>query len=304
MSEILVSVVIPSCGRELNIVDRAVQSVLHQEHQPVEVILADDNAAGDERCEALESYCNSFENVHYVRTSGRQGACFARNLGFEKSKGAYVGFLDDDDEWLPRKITVSLPLFTEGVGMVGTRGYQVIVSDAGETVEPYMKSKWKARPSFLDLLRYDSVGTTTLCLIERQCFIDCGGFAVSLPARQDYELWLRISKKYQIVLSEEFQFRHYQHAGEQISKNHQRALDGLKYIYDEFYEDYQKDKRAYGFYWIMMLKRYRGLGDKKMERKCLMRVLKVQPRYLGRYIAQTTKNPKLSAFLMRHMRNE
>lgn len=299
-----VSVVIPSYGRDVDIVSRAVESALAQDYSPIEVLLVDDNIIGDERCAALEAYCLKYDNVTYVKTAGKQGACAARNLGFEKSKGAYIGFLDDDDEWMPEKVSASIPLFTEGVGMVGSRGYQVTIDKDGRHVEPYMPVKWIPEPTFIDLLRFDSVGTTTLAIIERGCFEAVGGFEEELPARQDYEMWLRISKKYRIVLSERFLFNHYIYDGEQISKNHQRALDGLKFIYNEFYEDYKKDKQSYAFIWALMLKRYRALGDKKGERKALWNVVKAQPRYLGRYIAETTKNERLSSWLKKKMRND
>ena len=300
-----VTVVIPTYGRSVDMVKLAVDSILNQTYTNVDVIIVDDNLKTSPHCKELKDYCSNNKRVSYIKTKGQQGACVARNLGTQQAKGEFIGFLDDDDEWLPTKIEVSLPLFKEDVAMVGSRGWQVTINKEREVLlkEPYMGDLFKKEPTFKEMLRCDSIGTTTLALVHKEKFLNCGGFREDLPARQDYNCWLRILKKYRIVFTNEYLFNYYIHNQEQITKSDQRALDGVKKVYEEFKADFDADKQGYAYINMLMLKRYMGLGDKSNQYKCLMNILKVQPRYLGRYIADTTKNKKLKEFLQKHQKN-
>lgn len=306
MAQSWVSVVIPTCGRDISLVSRAVESVLSQTYQNTEAVVVDDNLLTSPFSAGIEAYCAQNDRIRYLRTLGKGGACAARNLGAANARGEYVGFLDDDDTWLPQKAEVSLRLFENDVAMVGTRGWQITLDEKGAEVnrELYMGDLFTSEPTFQGMLRCDSIGTTTLALVHKLRFAECGGFRTDLPARQDYDCWLRMLKKYRIVLSQECLFEHFIHTSEQISRSDARALEGLIKVYQEFKPDFDGDKRAYAYIHMLMLKRYRGLGKPLQEMLCLARVLRVQPRYLGRYVADTTRNERLRDFLRRRQRNE
>ncbi len=102
----LVSCIIPSYKR-CDTVVRAIESVLSQTYKNVEVCLVDDNEPGDKFSiklkESLKIY-SSDKRVRYISQNKHINGAVARNVGIMASKGMYICFLDDDDEWMPEKI--------------------------------------------------------------------------------------------------------------------------------------------------------------------------------------------------------
>jgi glycosyltransferase involved in cell wall biosynthesis len=112
---VLTSVVLPTFNGE-RFVRRAVDSVLAQDHPELELLVIDDGST-DATPELVESISDS-----RVRLIGRPngGVAAARNTGIMHAGGDAVAFIDQDDEWLPRKLSVQLAeLRKEGRAMVG-----------------------------------------------------------------------------------------------------------------------------------------------------------------------------------------
>ncbi|HSF86496.1 MAG TPA: glycosyltransferase family 2 protein [Acidimicrobiia bacterium] len=97
-----VSVVIPSHNRP-QLIDAAVASVLAQP-ETTEVIVVDDGSTPP--VAAVGSLGNT--TVRIVRNAVAQGPSRARNRGLDEATGDFVGFLDDDDVWLPGKLAACL----------------------------------------------------------------------------------------------------------------------------------------------------------------------------------------------------
>ena len=100
MPEPLVTVIIATYNRA-SIVPRAVRSVQAQTRRDWKLLVVDDASPDD-----TESAIRSFEDdrIHYIRASENGGASRARNIGLDRAQGRYIAFLDDDDEWLPKKL--------------------------------------------------------------------------------------------------------------------------------------------------------------------------------------------------------
>jgi len=97
----MISVVIPLYNKAPHIA-KAINSVLQQTVQPVEIIVVDDGSTDGGKT-IVEKYIN--KNVRYVYQDN-QGVSAARNHGIELAKGGYIAFLDADDWWLPNHIEV------------------------------------------------------------------------------------------------------------------------------------------------------------------------------------------------------
>lgn len=244
MSKELVSVVVTTYKREMSLILRTLKSIINQTYKNLDIIIVDDNENDSFFSKDIVDGLLSYPSIRYIKQDGNKGACAARNLGIEAAKGNKVAFLDDDDEWLETKIERQLEVFEkyDDVGMVYCTGYTKIEEkpEAG-LLEYYTKSYFKEKVSYRDMLSADFVGTTSNPLIDKKCFKVSGGFEESLPARQDYEMWIRISKKYNVYGLDEQLFIHYIHDGEQISKNHEKSLAGFKYIYKTYKKDYLKN---------------------------------------------------------------
>jgi glycosyltransferase involved in cell wall biosynthesis len=95
-----VSVVIPTFNRP-ELLTRAITSVLSQTERDLEVVVVDD-ASRDDMQAVVRSIGD--DRIAYYRNATNLGEAGSRNVGVERARGAYVGFLDDDDEWLPEKL--------------------------------------------------------------------------------------------------------------------------------------------------------------------------------------------------------
>ncbi len=95
MNNELISVVIPSYNRK-DFICRAIDSVLKQNYKDVEIIIVDDGST-DGTFEFLNNQYVSIPNVFIYKNEKNSGAGFSRKSGYQKSKGAYIIFMDDDD---------------------------------------------------------------------------------------------------------------------------------------------------------------------------------------------------------------
>ncbi len=106
----LVSVVIPTYKRTVECVSKAVESVLNQTYQNVEIVVVDDSTSAFEGRTNTEKYIKSLNasNVVYIQNEKNLGGSLTRNRGIENANGEYITFLDDDDEYKPEKIEKQL----------------------------------------------------------------------------------------------------------------------------------------------------------------------------------------------------
>jgi glycosyltransferase involved in cell wall biosynthesis len=102
----LVSVIITTYNRA-EYLKRALASVINQTHKDLEIIIVDDNS-DDDTSELVSDFSKMDKRILSLRNDKNQGYGFGRKLGMEISKGAFISFLDDDDEWLENKIKYQL----------------------------------------------------------------------------------------------------------------------------------------------------------------------------------------------------
>ena len=116
----------------------------------------------------------------------------ARNLGLSKTETKYVHFLDDDDEILPSFYDVTVPILESSLH-VGV-AVSAIVNIDGKSNNSYSIIRNARTLKSIDLLVDNFLGVTSGVLLKTDHVKDVGGFDEDMPARQDYELWLRLSQ--------------------------------------------------------------------------------------------------------------
>ncbi|MBJ8113114.1 glycosyltransferase family 2 protein [Bacillus cereus group sp. N6] len=109
MSLPLVSVLIPTYNRP-EYFKLALDSVLAQEYQNIEIIITDDSTNND-TYSIVTPLINSFSNIHYYKNNERLGGIKNFQLAFQYSKGEYVSFLMDDDLFHPKKISTMMKFY-------------------------------------------------------------------------------------------------------------------------------------------------------------------------------------------------
>jgi len=98
----LISVVIPTYNRSLVVV-RAIESVLAQTYQNLEIVIVDDGSTDDTK-NRLIPYKSNKKIKYYYKQNG--GVSSARNYGIRHSGGQYIAFLDSDDEFEKEKLMI------------------------------------------------------------------------------------------------------------------------------------------------------------------------------------------------------
>jgi len=233
----MVSVIITTYKRSPEIVKRAAKSVLNQSYKNIELLIIDDSPDTYELRDSVRDMVHSLgESVCYIQHKKNMGACAARNTGLNVAKGEYIAFLDDDDEWLPEKIEKQLSVFkkNKNAAIVYCGRYSYYVKEQKTVVQ---KTKFKNGYVFDSLILENFIGSTSFPLIRKSVIEKLGGFDINMKAAQDYEMWLRIAKEYEVDYIKEPLVRYYVHEGDQITKNHRNKADALERL-NELHIDY------------------------------------------------------------------
>ena len=82
---------------------------MHQTETDLELIIVDD-ASTDETSELLNEYVKTDARINVIKNKVALGGGGARNVGISASKGKWVAFLDDDDEWFKNKLSLQLEM--------------------------------------------------------------------------------------------------------------------------------------------------------------------------------------------------
>ena len=110
----LVSVIMPTYKNSGFILKRAVSSIFNQTYTNWELIIIDDNKE-EKYSKIAKQIVLEFDDsrIVYLKNDFNLGSAKTRNRGIEFAKGTYITFLDDDDEYLSRKIETQLSLMIE-----------------------------------------------------------------------------------------------------------------------------------------------------------------------------------------------
>ncbi len=191
-----VSVIIPAYNRAW-ILKEAIESVLKQDYDKCELIVVDDGST-DHTDEILNSYSlKSYGMINIIRQEHR-GVSAARNAGVAASNGGLIAFLDSDDLWFPGKLTAQVNFFHQNPLAMICQTEETWVRN-GKRVNPGKKHKKYSgmifeKPILLCIVSHSAV------MMKHSLFDKIGGFDESLPACEDYDLWLRISCNLPIYL--------------------------------------------------------------------------------------------------------
>ena len=108
----LISVIIPTYKRSETL-ERAIKSVMAQTYKNIEIIVVDDNAEYPEYRIRNKKMIEKYKDIIFIENKINLGGGLSRNEGIKKAKGAFLAFLDDDDEFLPEKIEKQYKYYLE-----------------------------------------------------------------------------------------------------------------------------------------------------------------------------------------------
>ncbi|MFK7993154.1 MAG: glycosyltransferase [Granulosicoccus sp.] len=180
-----VSVIIPTHNR-LTVLERAIESVLCQSLPAHEIIVIDDGST-----DATSHWlARQAPPVTFISQENR-GVSYARNRGIEKATGNWIALLDSDDFWHSDKLSNQQQALTYEPGSRFCHCDELWVRD-GKRVNQKKKHKKQGGHIFEHCLPLCAISPSAV-LIHQDVFRAHGVFDESLPACEDYDLWLRIT---------------------------------------------------------------------------------------------------------------
>ncbi|MDC9592795.1 glycosyltransferase family 2 protein [Xenorhabdus sp. IM139775] len=192
MNKTKVSVIIPTHNRSL-LLKRAIDSVIEQSYTPYEIVVVDDSNCLDTQ-KLIKSYDNKL-NVKLI-INPNTGASSSRNYGAIHATGEYISFLDDDDMWLPNKLE-------KQINKLKNKKYDAIFTQLFikyENRNLQYKTKGKIPNDILkEICMENFIGGTITSFINREFFLMVRGFDENFPAREEYDLWIRLIKNHAAI---------------------------------------------------------------------------------------------------------
>ena len=194
MSMPFVSVIIPTYNRK-ELVGRAIDSVIAQTYTDWELIASEDGT-----CDPTEAAGNDLP-IRFIRLPLHRGVAAARNTGVSHGSGSWICFLDSDDAWHKDK------LHKQVAWLRAHRKFRIV-----QTQEVWIRKGVRVNPpkSHLKIHGFQFKENLERCMItpssvmmEKSLFLECGGFNESMPACEDYDLWLRITRAHPVGLLDE-----------------------------------------------------------------------------------------------------
>ncbi len=187
-----VSVVLPTYNRGW-VVNEAVDSVLDQDYGHLELIVVDDGSV-DNTPRLLSAFGN---RISVIRQENR-GVSAARNTGIRAATGELITLLDSDDTWLPGKVSAQVAFFKANPEALVCQTEEIWIRN-GVRVNPGKRHRKEGGMIFERSLALCLVSPSAV-MMRRSLLDEVGLFDESMPACEDYDLWLRIAWKYPVHL--------------------------------------------------------------------------------------------------------
>ena len=190
----LVSVVIP-CYNQAHFLGEAIESALSQTYTDLEVVIVDDGSQ-DDTARVASAYAREDSKVRLVRQENR-GLAGARNRGLAESRGEYVVFLDSDDLLLEEALEVGVRELESHPRCAFVSGHYRPISAEGDTYAIPRQHRVDG-DHYLALLRDNYISMPASVMYRRWVFEEVGGFDGSVDAAADWDLYLRVARRFPI----------------------------------------------------------------------------------------------------------
>jgi len=274
----MVAVIIP-CFNQGQYLAEAIESVLSQDYPVISIIVINDGSADNTR-----EVANQYPAITYIEQEN-QGLSASRNRGIQSSDADYFIFLDADDILLPGSVSIQVKFLDGSAGAAFVAGAHM---KADENLENrYLVDECPVEnKGLIDLLHSNFIGMHSAVLF-RASFVREQLYDTSLPAVEDYDLYLRLAIKAPYICHHKPMTVYRIHRGS-MSRNHafmlQTVLKVFRRIFPSLKSDEQKQAYREGikvwtdYYSSCMLQDYRsGAVKKEWKISYLSNILRYRP---------------------------
>lgn len=235
-----ISVIIPTYGRPKEL-PRAIESVLTQTYDNLELIVVNDGSESNIET-IVKEYGDS--RIRYFEHETNRGGAAARNTGIMKACGELIAFLDDDDEWLPKKLEKQVRcLESKNSDWVGVYCDLEFIRDS--MIKRFFDGffpRFSGREGGKELIEYvlkrtDGIpGTASALIIETDIAREIGGFDENFDRLQDWEFIIRVLTRGKLACVNEKLVRKHDTghiSAESLKENEQRFANKFSVIINE-----------------------------------------------------------------------
>jgi glycosyltransferase involved in cell wall biosynthesis len=213
-----------------------IYSILNQTYQDFELIIINDGST--DNTDDIVSRHLSNEKIIYIKQNNT-GQAIATNNGILKASGKLIAFLDADDLWEPTKLEKQVKLFSrDSIGVVYSR--VKFMDSNGLPLDKKLTGKYFLPRSghITNFLLFENFIPYSSAVVRRECFDDFEMFNPEYKNGLDWDLWLRISTKYEFAYVDEHLLTYRVGHPGQLTSNIERSVQCAHLILDRFIENF------------------------------------------------------------------
>jgi len=223
----LVSVIIPYFKKK-EFIFSCINSILKQTYQNFEIIIVNDECSNESRL-ILKKIANLDSRIKVINNINNLGPGLSRNIGIKRSNGKFLAFIDADDEWDSRKLKSQVQ-FMKKKKILFTHTSYLIINNQNKLIG---KSYVKKFIKYEDLINSCDIGLSTVIVSSK---IKKEMNFCSLKTKEDYVLWIKLSKKYTLYGINRF-YTKWRNLSSSISSSiYRRIIDAffVYYFFEKF----------------------------------------------------------------------
>ena len=182
--------------------DKSLLSIKNQTYQNYEIVIVND-ASTDNSLSIIRKYKKIFKNYKIINNIKNIGLTKSLNIAAKNARGEWLARLDADDVCNYLRLDKQLELISSenSIALIGS-GCNFINTDD----KVIFKKSFGNKSNYLksQLQKVNAFFPHSSALIKRSIFLKLGGYDEFFKFAQDYDLWLRVSEKYEIIASNDF----------------------------------------------------------------------------------------------------
>ena len=232
----LVSIIIPVYKSE-HYLKFSLDSAVSQTYKNKQIIVINDGSRNEKRIKKILSFYKNL-SIDYISTKKNRGVAHALNMGLKKSRGKYICWLSHDDMFFKNKLYEQIK-FLKNRNAIISSNFIEINSLNNKHKKKILPQNYYNRTT-LSLMINDRLNGCTL-LIPKIFFKKIGYFDEKLLHTQDYDMWIRLSRKYRFIHCQKFLLKMRVHKKQSSNIGKYQAKIEKRALFDKYYNHIESD---------------------------------------------------------------